>query len=53
MTTIDPITEARRQAYLERLYHQSGRSCGTYTGLLQQRQRELLERDMREALGDD
>ena len=47
---VDPNTEARRQAYLEALYRRSGRSCSTYTGLFQQRQQELLERDMAELL---
>jgi hypothetical protein len=40
----------RRQAYLDRLYQLSGRTCGTYTGLLAERQRVLVERDMRELL---
>ena len=47
---VDPNTEARRQAYLEALYRRSGRSCSTYTGLFQQRQQELMERDMTELL---
>ena len=47
---VDPTTEARRQAYIERLYERSGRTCSTYTGLFQQRQQELLARDMEELL---
>lgn len=47
---VDPTTEARRQAYLEALYQRSGRTCCTYTGLFQQRQQELLERDMAEVI---
>jgi hypothetical protein len=47
---VDPTTEARRQAYMEALYDRSGRTCSTYTGLFQQRQQELLERDMAELL---
>jgi hypothetical protein len=46
----DPKTETRRQAYLEALYARSGRTCSTYTGLYQQRQRALIERDMDELL---
>lgn len=53
MTTTDPTTENKRQAYIEWLYQQSGRRCGTYTGLFQQRQRDLVERDMEEVLSDD
>jgi hypothetical protein len=44
--TIDPARESRRQAYLEALYARSGRTCMTYTGLFQERQRELLAQDM-------
>ena len=47
---VDPNTEARRQAYIEALYRRSGRTCSTYSGLLQQRQQELLERDMAQLL---
>ena len=47
---VDPATEARRQAYLEALYQRSGRTCSTYTGLFQQRQQQLIERDMAEVL---
>ena len=48
----DPILETRRQAYLETLYQRSGRTCSTYTGLYQQRQRELIEQDMAAALAE-
>lgn len=45
--------ENRRQAYLEHLYERYGRTCCTYTGLYQQHVAALVERDMREVLGDD
>lgn len=48
--TIDPIHEQRRQTYLEHLYAQSGRTNGLYTGLFQQRLRQLVEQDMEAAL---
>jgi hypothetical protein len=50
--TVNPITEQRRQDYLDALYERSGRTCSTYTGLYQQRITELVERDMQELLGD-
>lgn len=43
---IDPVIESRRQAYIERLYARSGRACGTYSGLLQEHIKHLLEQDM-------
>ena len=46
---IDPIREQLRDDYLQWLYARSGRTCGTYTGLYQQRQAELLEADMQHA----
>ena len=49
---IDPIIEARRQAYIERLYERAGRSCGTYSGLLMQHIQHLLEQDMERELGN-
>jgi len=48
----DPTIEQRRDDYLQWLYKQSGRTCGTFTGLYQQRIAELIERDMQEALGE-
>lgn len=48
--TIDSLHEQRRQTYLEHLYAQSGRTNGLYTGLFQQRQRQLVEQDMEAAL---
>jgi hypothetical protein len=45
----NPKVEQRRQDYLEWLYQRSGRTCGTYTGLYQERLKELVERDMQEA----
>ena len=47
---IDPVIEARRQAYIERLYIRAGRSCGTYSGLLQEHIKHLLEQDMKAVL---
>ena len=49
---IDPAVEDRRQAYIERLYERSGRRCGTYSGLLEEHIRRLVEQDMEEVLGD-
>jgi hypothetical protein len=49
---INPITEQRRQDYLDALYARSGRTCNTYTDLYQQRITELVERDMDELLGE-
>lgn len=49
---INPATEDRRQAYIEALYRRSGRTCSTYSGLFQQRQQELMERDIDEVLND-
>ena len=46
--TVNPITEQRRQAYLDALYKRSGRTCNTYTGLYQERLVQLVERDMEE-----
>lgn len=48
--TIDHRTEQRRQTYLEHLYAQSGRTNGLYTGLFQQRLRQLVEQDMEATL---
>ncbi len=45
--------EKRRDDYLQWLYQQSGRTCGTYTGLYQQRIADLIRRDMAEALGGE
>ena len=49
---INPITEQRRQDYLDALYARSGRTCNTYTGIYQQRITELVERDIDELLGE-
>lgn len=48
--TINPTTEQRRQNYLDALYERSDRTCGTYTGLYQERLTELVQRDMQEIL---
>jgi len=47
----NPRIEQRRQLYLDWLYQRYGRSNGLYTGLYGQRIRELVQRDMDEALG--
>ncbi len=49
---LDPVIESRRQTYIERLYERSGRSCGTYSGLLQEHMRDLVKQDMEQMLGD-
>lgn len=49
---IDPVIEARRQLYIERLYERAGRSCGTYSGLLLGHIEKLLQEDMDRVLGD-
>ena len=46
--TTHPTTEQHRQNYLDALYERSGRTCGTYTGLYQERLTELIQRDMHE-----
>jgi hypothetical protein len=48
-TMINHQIEQRRQDYLDWLYEQSGRTCGTYTGLYQERLAWLVERDMQQA----
>jgi hypothetical protein len=50
---IDHKIEQRRDDYMQWLYEQSGRTCGTYTGLYQERIDKLIKRDMAEALGDE
>ncbi len=47
---LNPVIESRRQAYIECLYERSGRSCGTYFGLLQEHITDLLRRDMEQML---
>ena len=51
--TSDPVVESRRQAYIERLYARSGRSCSTYSGLLQEHIQFLLEDDMKRLLVEE
>lgn len=51
MRQINPVIENRRQQYLDWLYVRYGRTDGTYTGLLQQRIKELLQQDMDQAIG--
>ena len=50
---IDHVAQARRQAYIERLYERAGRSCGTYSGLLMEHIQHLLEQDMAKVLDGD
>lgn len=50
MTTIDPRLEQQRQDYLDYLYARSGRTNNLYTGLYQERQKELINADMQSAL---
>jgi hypothetical protein len=50
---IDHKIEQRRDDYLQWLYQQSGRTCSTYTGLYQERLKELINQDMQKALGDE
>jgi hypothetical protein len=52
-TMTDPKTEQRRQDYLDWLYQQSGRTCGTYTGLYQERLAWLVKQDMQQAASKD
>lgn len=48
---MDGIKEERRQRYLEWLYERSLRTDGLYTGLYQQRIKELIEHDMDQSIG--
>ena len=48
---IDPIVENRRQAYLDWLYERSNKNNQLYTGLYQNRMKELIKKDMDDALG--
>ncbi len=41
--------EQSRQDYLDWLYKQSGRTCGTYTGLYEERIAWLVQKDMQRA----
>lgn len=50
---IDPVVEQRRADYLEWLYEQSGRTNCLYTGLMEERKRFLVERDMLETVGPE
>jgi len=47
---IDHAVEARRQRYIELLYERARRSCGTYSGLLEEHIKHLLEQDMAQVL---
>lgn len=49
--TICPIIEQRRQDYLEWLYERSNRKNSLYTGLFQERIKELVLKDMNESIG--
>ena len=50
---IDPVVEQRRADYMEFLYKLSGRTNGLYTGLMEERKRFLVERDMLETVGPE
>ena len=50
--TVDNVLESRKARYLDWLYKQSGRTSEVYTGLYQDRIKELVKRDMEEALGE-
>ena len=50
---IDPVVEQRRADYMEFLYKLSGRTNGVYTGLMEERRRYLIERDMDEVLNSN
>ena len=47
---MDHIQEDRKARYLDWLYDRFGRTNGLYTGLYQERIKELIERDKGEAL---
>jgi hypothetical protein len=51
MAMTNSTIEQRRQAYLDWLYERYACTDGLYTGLYQQRIRELVQRDMDDALG--
>lgn len=48
---VNPIVEQRRQEYLEWLYQRSRRTNGLYSGLYQERMKQLINKDMDETLG--
>jgi|AACY02.2.fsa_nt_gi hypothetical protein len=50
---IDPVVEQRRADYIEFLYELSGRTNSVYTGLMEERRRFLIERDMLETVGPE
>ena len=50
---IDPVVEQRRAEYIEFLYELSGRTNCLYTGLMEERKRFLVERDMLETVGPE
>jgi hypothetical protein len=47
---VDPVVQQRRADYIEFLYELSGRTNGVYTGLMEERRRYFIERDMDEVL---
>ena len=52
LRTVDHVQEDRKARYLDWLYEQSSRTSEVYTGLYQERIRQLVEQDMQEALGE-
>ena len=49
---MDHVQENRKAQYLDWLYNQSNRTSEVYTGLYQERIKQLIKRDMQEALGE-
>ena len=49
--TVCPLVEQRRQDYLDWLYERSNRTNGLYTGLFQDRIKDLVKQDMNTTLG--
>ena len=49
---MDHVQENRKARYLDWLYNQSNRTSEVYTGLYQERIKQLIKRDMQEALGE-
>ena len=52
LRTVDHVQENRKARYLDWLYDQSSRTSEVYTGLYQERIKQLIDRDMEEALDD-
>lgn len=48
---IEPVIEQRRQDYLDWLYLRSRRTNGLYSGLVKERIKQLVQKDMDDAIG--